>query len=160
MPELRKERVDFLGIDPGVNGGICVIRYGTIFSVEKMPPTERDIWDYFIGVGLGDVVASLEWIHPAIQGIGKSQMSKLYGNYKLLTGFLIAAKIPYEEVKAATWQKALGIPTRKPTENGTKWKNRLKAKAQQLFPKEHLTLNTCDACLIAEYGRRKYEGKL
>ena len=36
----------------------------------------------------------------------------------------------------------------------TEWKNKLKAKAQQLFPGEKVTLATCDSLLIAEYGRK------
>jgi hypothetical protein len=38
----------------------------------------------------------------------------------------------------------------------TEWKNRLKAKAQQLFPQQskHITLKTADALLIAEYARK------
>ena len=37
----------------------------------------------------------------------------------------------------------------------TEWKNKLKAKAQQLFPvwSKRITLATADALLIAEYGR-------
>ena len=45
-------------------------------------------------------------------------------------------------------------------ESKSQWKNRLKAKAQQLFPKLKITLKTADAILIAEYCRRKREGRL
>lgn len=45
-------------------------------------------------------------------------------------------------------------------ESETQWKNRLKAKAQQLFPQQEVTLATADALLIAEFGRRKRSGTL
>lgn len=38
------------------------------------------------------------------------------------------------------------------------FKNRLKAKAQQLFPQAKVTLATADAILLAEYCRRRKEG--
>lgn len=39
-------------------------------------------------------------------------------------------------------------------------KNRIKDRAEQLFPELRLNLNTADACLIAEWCRRKVEGRL
>lgn len=148
----------WIGIDPGKSGGLVEISRNRTILV-AMPQTERDIWEWFIG-SLDGSIATIEWIHPAIQGIGKSAMSKLYGNYMSLRAFLIASQISFEDVKPHTWQSALGIPKRKKTESRTEWKNRLKAKAQQLFPRENITLATADALLIALYCQRKDEGKL
>jgi hypothetical protein len=144
----------YLGIDPGKSGGIVLLSDDRIVKhIEPMPSTGRDIWNLIYQLGT-DAVALVEWVHPAIQGTGKSSMSKLYGNYKELRMALIASSTPFEDVNAVKWQRAMGISPRKKTENQSQWKNRLKAKAQELFPSTSITLKTCDALLIAEYLRR------
>jgi hypothetical protein len=149
----------YIGIDPGQSGGLAAIVSGSAEAI-PMPPTERDVWEWFCGWDSSRCVAVIEWIHPAIQGVGKSSMSKLYGNYAQLRGYLIASKIRFEDEKTAKWCRALGIPPRTKTETRTLWKNRLKGKAQELFPQTTLTLKTADALLIAEFCRRKWEGVL
>jgi hypothetical protein len=154
----------YVGIDPGVNGGLAAIN-GTEVRLNKMPYTERDVWEWLedlkkLPLSDGDWFACVEWIHPAIFQIGKSSMSKLYGSYMALRMALTAADIPFESPKPVEWQRGLGIAPRKKKETDTHWKNRLKAKAQQLFPAQDITLHTGDALLLAEYCRRKREGKL
>lgn len=159
MPKSRLRLSDktYVGIDPGKSGGLVAIS-PTGIVVTPMPPTERDVWDWFAAFAPERSIAVIEWIHPAIQGTGKSSMSKLYGNYMQLRGFLIASKIPFEDEKTAAWVRALGIPAKKKNEQRTPWKNRLKGKAQQLFPSiaAQITLLTADALLIAEYCRRNH----
>jgi len=150
----------YLGIDPGKSGGIAYIVQRRVVCL-PMPRTERDTWEVINRLILKNCKgAMIEWIHPAIPGIGKSQMSKLYGNYMQLRGFLIATGISFEDVKPVAWQRGLGISPRKKTETRTQWKNRLKAKAQELFPELTITLATSDALLLAEYCRRKRTGTL
>lgn len=169
----------FIGVDPGKTGGLVSIQSLACWSgpmctrnnpwMVSMPETERDIWDWFDGIPRSGTVAYIEWIHPAIQGISKSNMSKLYGNYMQLRMALTAAGIPFEDVKPVTWQRGLGISPRKrvgkKAETDRQWKNRLRAKAQQLFPKLPIwseprskgrQLAICDALLIAEYRRRTW----
>jgi Holliday junction resolvasome RuvABC endonuclease subunit len=86
------------------------------------------------------------------QGVASS--FKFGVNYGIVRMALTAAGIPFEEVTPQAWQKALGITHRKKTETPSEWKNRLRARAQQLFPSVSLTLATADALLIAEYCRR------
>ncbi|MEK0326404.1 MAG: hypothetical protein QQN63_11940 [Nitrosopumilus sp.] len=192
MPKAKSSSSRFyLGLDPGVTGGLVSLRHGRVLEIDPMPKTEADIWkwmtgytDTLAGFEVVPVFATIEWIHPAILGVGKSSMSKLYGNYMALRAFLTAAEIPFEDVKPVVWQRAMGIPVRKPHtkkreveitkgknkgkmriqnyggETDTQWKNRLKAKAQQLFPSKNITLATADALLIAEFCRRKHEGIL
>jgi hypothetical protein len=84
-------------------------------------------------------------------------MFKFGMGYGALRMALTALEIKYEEVPPQKWQKELGIVTRnKERESHTQFKNRLKAKAQQLFPTMDVTLKTCDALLIAEFCRRTY----
>jgi len=148
---------EFIGIDPGKTGGlVCLDREGDIVECTKMPVTETDIWKWFVQFPQS-TPSLVEWIHPAIQGIGKSSMSKLYGNYMQLRGYLIARHMRWEDVKPRKWQQSLGISPKKKTENRNQWKNRLKAHAQQLFPQEKVTLATADALLIAEHCRRTWK---
>jgi Holliday junction resolvasome RuvABC endonuclease subunit len=105
------------------------------------------------------VCAVIEHVH-AMPKQGVSSTFKFGVGYGGLRMALIAASIPFEEVTPRTWQKALGVVVRKKTETKTQFKNRLKAKAQQLFPRESITLKTADALLIAEYCRRKQLGLL
>ena len=167
-----KPRV-YLGIDPGASGGLAVVyRYGVRDgSVEAvpMPATERDIWDWFVqwkdsGLGRSKPIAVIEKVTGYIGDGGNpgSAMFKFGTSYGGLRMALIAAEIPFEEITPQAWQKASGIFPRKSRggETKTQWKNRLKSKAQQLFPLVKVTLPTADALLIAEYCMRKHEGRL
>lgn len=157
---LTEESVVYLGVDPGWSGGFAFIVPGNGILLIKMPSTWKAIWltleaakkDYPT-----NLFACIEWIHPAIYGVGKSAMSKLYGNYTALHMALNGLAIPYEEVKPKQWQSGIKIPSRKNNETTTQWKNRLKDKATTLFSISP-TLATSDALLIAEYARRNRLG--
>jgi hypothetical protein len=162
-------RTVYIGIDPGVSGGIASIfppeNDGVASAVycTSMPKTEGDVWEWISRYHGYDYTtyAFIEAIAPGFPGTSKSSMAKLYGSYRALRMALIAAAIPFEEVRAAEWQSMMKIPPRKrKVETDTQWKNRLKARAQQLFPKVNVTLATADALLIALYCQRKHEGTL
>ena len=70
---------------------------------------------------------------------------------------LIALQIPTEKVTPQKWVKVYQMKKPRDMQKG-EWKNKLKAKAQQLFPQlgKKLTLKICDAFLIAEYARRTH----
>lgn len=163
--------ITYLGVDPGANGGLVAIKGGIIESAIPMPETELEIWHWFQGMSILPFkpTACIEWIHPAIQGIGKSPMSKLYGSYMSLRMALTASQISFEVVMPRKWQAALGVQSRKKTENTTQWKSRLKSHAQRLYPSlsiwkqprtEGKQKAISDALLIAEYCRRFHEGLL
>lgn len=101
---------------------------------------------------------------------------KGYGN---LEGFLIALGVPFELVSPRKWQQAVGaIPVGRqkaiimdsmtPSQRSAEkrrvsglnarlkqaHKNRLKERAQRLFPQVKVTLANCDALLLLEYGRK------
>lgn len=158
----------YLGIDPGASGGLAEVGVSSkrlYVKSTKMPDTEKDLWNWVEERGIGllemgdEVFAVIEKVH-AMPGNGVSGMFKFGQNYGFLRACLIAASIPFEEVQPRAWQKALGIPPRDKDESGTVWKNRLKAKAQQLYPSVGVTLATADALLIATYCQRKQEGRL
>jgi hypothetical protein len=173
----------YLGIDPGASGGIAVQSFGEIYCV-PMPKTERDVWGVINGYRHESAVAVIERVGGYIQGNATpgSAMFNFGVSYGGLRMALIAAGIRFEDVPPQKWQKALGIAPRKSGktkmvssdddpkvpflctelkevggESKTVFKNRLKAKAQQLFPEQKVTLATADALLLLEYCTRIYK---
>jgi hypothetical protein len=143
----------YVGIDPGKSGGlVCLDRRYKVVALDPMPTTERDIWGWFQDLPV-DVVAIIEKVHSMPMDSGRSMFTFGTG-YGGLRMALTAAGVPFQAVPSRTWQKALSISSRKKSESKTQWKNRLKARAQELFHNEYVTLKTADALLIATYCRR------
>jgi hypothetical protein len=152
-----------IGIDPGVSGGFAWLSDEGP-RAQKMPDTERDVWEFvsqFAGINASACIEQLGGVprsKPDAQGNtfakqSPTTMLTMGRNYGGLRMALVAAGIPFEEVLARKWQTAFGLLSR-PGESKTAKKNRHKAKAQQLFPSLKVTLATCDAILLAEYWRR------
>ena len=154
----------YIGIDPGASGGMAALSMtGPPWSVEKMPPTERDVWEWFISQ-IGKHASSYDkgcvaviekvggYVGEAQPGSAAFKFGASYGGLRMA---LIASGISFDEVTPQTWQREFALKRAK-DETKTQWKNRLKAKAQQLFPQETVMLATADALLIAEYCRRKH----
>ena len=152
-----------IGIDPGKSGGLCYIRSGDgepdDWDTTKMPETETDIGYWFEEVSEslredGEQVFEKVGSMP----VNAARAMLTFGtNYGFLRACLICNKIPFEEVLPLKWQSGLGIVKRKKTETKTQFKNRLKAKAQSLFPHLKINLSNCDGLLIAEFNRRTRE---
>ena len=162
----------YIGIDPGLSGGIGLVTQSGEANAYKMPETDHDIAELFRdlirpwpGKPNPEVFAMLEkvWGFPGgtkrircpkcgdfqtiKQAQGIASTSKFMTNYGTLRGILTALKIPYELVTPITWQKGVQIQMKGD-------KNVSKAKAQRLFPDLKITHATADALLIAEYCRR------
>jgi hypothetical protein len=176
VPPLKQSSMVYLGIDPGMSGGLAVIRGGKVEAV-AMPATEKDIW-LWLSMSAAPAFAVIEKVQGYI-GVGHpgSGMFKFGANYGGLRMALIAAGIPFDEVTPQRWQKVLGISPRKKHnrtikvvakkgkrkgrlidkkvggETDSQFKGRLRAKAQQIFPSEKVTLATADALLLAHYCR-------
>lgn len=145
----------YLGIDPGVLGGFAILGESDRRPrlLVKMPETEEDIYRKILA--FADITSVvIEEIPTAIFGADKSSGAKLYGSYARLRMALVACQIAFTAVSAKVWQAEIGVK-RKTGESSSKWKTRLKAKAQEMFPGSHITKETSDALLIAEYCRRK-----
>lgn len=164
----------YVGLDPGQNGAIVRLS-NALVARYKMPNTETDLWSMFCDIRKSGAAHTMKAAIPIVACIeqqtprptffgGRSSILKstcvLYGNYMQLRGMLIAAGISFEEVPPKRWQQALKIPPRLKTETDTQWKNRLKGRAQQLYPQVNVTLAIADALLIATYCKRKHEGSL
>ena len=138
----------FIGIDPGVGGGIAVLdETGGILSMTKMPETDCDVLDAIRqGAIHGTPAATIEFVRSSPQMGVRSAWTFGVG-YGRLRMALIASEVPFEEVTPRKWQTAMRCLT-----GGDK--NVSKARAQELFPGTKVTHNIADALLIAEYGRR------
>lgn len=145
----------YIGIDPGKHGGIAVMGAdGEVLDVVNMPETPQDLLD-FLEQYKDDSFCTLERV-GGMPGNGGSAMFNFGKGYGHLQMALLALHIPTEDVTPNKWEKTYQLGSSgKYTK--TEWKNRLKAKAQQMFPYlgKKITLATCDALLICEYGRRQ-----
>lgn len=148
-----------IGIDPGADGAMAILSPGHLLTVYPFKnKTWRDIADDFIPASFNPKnQVYLEKV-GAMPGQGTTSMFTFGKNVGFLIGLFTAYKEPWEEVTPQTWQKALSLGFVKGGK--TQRKNAHKAKAQALFPGHHITLATCDAVLIAEYGYRKQYGGL
>lgn len=156
----------FIGIDPGKNGGIAVLdQDANVIDVTKMPDTPQDLLEILESYKNDDstsperqVVCYLEKV-GGMPGQGGSAMFTFGRSYGHIEMALLASEIPTYEILPQRWQKHFSLSgssiTKSSNAEKREHKNRLKAKAQQLFPQlgKKITLANCDALLIAEYGR-------
>ena len=143
----------FIGIDPGLSGGIAVIDELGIVQpdgVVKMPPTEADLLTF-----LGRFSAIKEGMQPraVLERVSSSPQMGVVSAFTFGRGVgalrmaLAAACIPFDAVTPGKWQRYMGCLS-----GGVK--NVTKRRAQELFPSMKVTHAVADALLLAEYGRR------
>lgn len=175
MPSLSsksKPTWEFIGIDPGIDGGIARIYPGGI-HLTRTPSTEEDLWRCFafLQKSPSNVVAMLEeisprptfWYNPKTKQRQSSILKStclIYASYIQIRAMLTAAGIRFETATPQKWQKAMGIKQKEKNESPSQWKNRLRSHAQRLYPGEKITLYTADALLMADYLKRIYTGML
>lgn len=146
----------YIGIDPGLGGGLAMIDFdGRILEAVKMPQTERDVYDTlqrFAATGPVRAHAALEFVRSSPQQ-GVVSAFRFGQGYGALRMALVAVSLPFDEVTPRRWQGALGCLS-----GGDK--NVTKRRAQELFPDAKVTHAIADALLIAEYNRRASTGIL
>lgn len=186
MPKpFQKVNWSYLGIDPGKNGGIAIFSKlssgRTTIQAWPMLETELDLCRLLEGVNLPDrTTAVIEhvWSSPQMGVASSFTFGFGYGGLRMV---LTALRIPFSPVRPQVWQNALGVtpqkkgkivtkPPKKPgskprkervgAESSREFKERLRAKSQQLFPDFPLwqepktktkQMAICDAMLIAYY---------
>lgn len=155
-----------IGVDPGSSGAMCVIiDYETgrtemhVHRFKKM--TEKEVAECFKPYkglsGKEGIFCVLERVH-SFPGNGASSTFKFGENYGFIQGVLYSYSIPFSLDTPQTWMKTYGMKKNK-NESGTQWKNRLKARAQQLFPEWKITNDMSDSMLIAQYCK-KHKGNV
>lgn len=153
----------FVGIDPGKSGGIVILKEGRVFfrATDTKKNTEHDLASFLRGETRGDDARCvIERVSAGGGGHGKrkqgvTSMFTFGRSYGFLRGLLIGIGVPFIESTPSKWQQyfALKGPAGEPT---TQKKNRHKAKAQQIYPREKITHAVADALLIATYCRSKH----
>ena len=145
----------FIGIDPGKNGGIAVLDGElSVVGLFKMPETPQDLLNALSSYRSNSTCV-LEKV-GGMPGNGGSAMFNFGKGYGHIEMALLACGICTETITPNKWEKYFQLGT-SGNYSKTEWKNRLKAKAQQLFPSlgKKITLATCDALLIAYYAAKK-----
>lgn len=139
-----------IAIDPGKNGGFAIYDKGDIRTV-KMPETPMDIFDELNNISK-PAKCYLEIVHgmPGQSGPASFVFGKGYGWLEMA---LLTLGIPTETVTPQKWTKTLGLGTKSSCASPTEWKNKLKAKAQQLYPYINVTLWNADSLLILHYAQ-------
>ena len=147
-----------IGIDPGLSGGVAVFGRGWFNAVPFSTMSDfksliLEISEYAAELGAFQIKAFIEE-PPAFfpgAGGGLASQAKLHRNFGQYDGLLMGFGIPFETVSPKKWQKGLpGLAKLK----GVERKRALRNLATQRYPELKPTLKTCDAILIAEYGKR------
>lgn len=145
-----------VAIDPGVSGGICTMDAEGQVETHKMPSTDFDVCRL-----LADISTKAKEVHlyleepPLYAGknIPGSAIGKLMWNTGIAYGASIAMGWEVHRVRPAIWQKAHPVGT-KGDLTTTQWKNKLKARAAELFPQIKVTMGNADALLLLDAARR------
>ena len=147
----------YIGIDPGVSGGIAMLwPHGP--TAVKMPDTEQDLLR-LLQIGEPSV-AVLERVHASPQ-MGCVSAFTFGAGYGRLRMALVSAAIPFDEVTPGKWQGVMGLRQktgRTVLGEHKKDKNIAKRRAQELFPSLTVTHAISDALLIASYCERLHTG--
>lgn len=158
---MENQKIAFLGIDPGSSGAAVAFLSDTTEPkiLRFQNSTHRQVWQFLEELSFDYKVFCVLELVGAMPGQGVTSMFTFGKEYGMITGFLVAGSIPYEEKVPRTWQKALGItPRYKPKkgeqgveETKTEFKRRLRQKAEQLYPEIKMTNDVADAILIAHF---------
>lgn len=141
-----------IAIDPGANGGIAIYSKETnkVIEAVKMPETPQDLLA-FLKMYSKNAVCYLEKV-GGMPGQGGGAMFTFGRGFGHIEMALLSCRIPTVEVTPQKWQKAIQLGN-KGSKSKSEWKNKLKARAEQLFPYVgKVTLATSDALLICQYG--------
>jgi len=163
----------FVGIDPGVSGGVAIIDADRdVYLLRPMPETGLELMillrDAVLGFGItfrGALEHVSGWQGGNKKGDGtehKSQgapgsamfeFGRSFGHCELaLAAVNICEGTGYDLVRPQKWQKEFQLPKL----DYSARKRYCRDLAQELFPDVKVTLATGDALLLAEYCRRKY----
>ena len=146
----------YLGIDPGISGGIAAIRLhkdGT--KLIHASKCARDLIElantlriYIAGVKPENIHIVIEQVHSMPKQGVKSTFT--FGvNYGAWMGILGSLELAYDKIRPQQWQSIYDKSDFGPEYRDRK--NGLKNLAIKLFPNTKITLYICDALLIANY---------
>lgn len=156
MTQKGKPQKHYLGVDPGKNGALCVLRSdGEPMEYNRMPDGKARIADWIIRAHV--TYPNLTIITELAQAMPKQGVTSCFRYGQHFATFEDAAihwKIPYHEVRPAAWKKAMGL---------SKMKSDSTKACRRIFPMVELIPDGCrkehdgiaEALLIAEWARQK-----
>lgn len=126
-----------------------------------MPKTDREILNFCTPPArVSDDADRVAYLEDLVKYTGRnmpsSAMATYASNWGIIKGILTVLRYRIVLVPPKKWQAALGLGS-KGKSTTTEWKNKLKQRAEQLYPNIKVTLATADALLILEAAR---QGKL
>lgn len=176
-----------LAIDPGAKGGVISVNGAGRIAVRPLPDTETDRVHILLSMAQEARAARqtpvlvLERVGGYVGGAGApgSAMFNFGKGVGILLGAGMALGYRIVEVTPQCWQKDLGLGTSGASQIRSlpgdskeqkkkaqaersrlkkEWKNKLKDKAQKLYPEfaDKITLDTADAALILEWYKHHY----
>lgn len=160
----------FVGIDPGVSGGIAVMNItpdlkiapGIVEMHSFRDMTMADtvyLFDRLFGSPTRDdkLHVMLERVHAMPSKFrGCSTSWTLAESFAMVKTLLTVHEVPWEMVLPEKWQTEIGVRIKK-TKKKVDKKKINREKAQALFPRlAGITKDTADALLLAEYCRRTH----
>jgi crossover junction endodeoxyribonuclease RuvC len=148
----------YIGIDPGKNGGIALLSNVSDF-IDTFVYSEDAILEVLKQASkYVDKICYLEQVH-AMPKQGVTSTFNFGMNFGFIQGVLKAYGIPYELVTPQKWKKEFSCTSDKNTsiEVCKRLFPTVNLKATDRCKKDHDGM--AEALLIAEYGRRHYNGK-
>jgi hypothetical protein len=150
-----------IAIDPGVNGGIAILLPGQTATTFHMPATDGELLQKLkmaketdaMTAYLEDIVMYVPSRLPSGKDLPSSRMITYGASWGTIKGMLFALGYRIVLVRPQKWQKALGLGNSRGMSK-TAWKNKLKQRAEELFPGVKVTKATADALLILEAARK------
>jgi hypothetical protein len=141
-----------IAIDPGASGGIAVRDHDGTVTTYKMPKEHSEIVHILRGHTGPNTTVIIEEV-PKFCGraLPASSIFVMAQNHGVLIGAVLALGFTLRRVPPKEWQKSLGTSKKA---HGDAWKRFLKARAQELFPEQDVTLATADALLMLDWARR------
>lgn len=148
-----------VAVDPGQSGGIVYTTLdGPGLVCVKMPPTDVEVCQLIAEISLKAKDVELWLEEPSTAGYGPkvpaASIARLGQNFGMIYGAAVAMGWSIHRVKPQSWQAA--HPLGKKKDHGAKWKNHLKARANELFGGYvDVTLWNADALLILDAAMRR-----
>lgn len=135
-----------IGIDPGINGAVCIIQNDNYKFIKTIPEKLKEIYDEIIQA---DIIA-IENVHAYPEQGSVSTFNFGY-NYGMLKGLLYLSGKDFYSIEPRVWQSYYELPKIK---NYNERKKQLYEEAKKYFP--FVSKNEADALLIANYIGVKY----
>ncbi len=154
----------FIGIDPGVTGGICVIdEADRLLLLESCPKTLKGQWEAInraraaTGKSYPSLMCAIESVH-SMPKQGVRSVWTFSGNYHAWLMALVAAEIPYQQISPQRWMKHFSVLLRHSgtaAEQKKKRKHRILHLAEARHPSTKIPLALADAVMLAVYAKEQ-----